>query len=165
MFVAGPRRIRTTGSPLNPADQKNARGQNPQGASKMANGATAAALLPIDLEPLTVPVPQFDESLGGIEGWVRALIGAITEVTARALQEFENGEISPETRRLGGDLTARLFELQQISRGKFDFVTVVQQQAQLQLGQRLNTEEIAVVAAWILSTLTRVDAAVQAEMH
>jgi hypothetical protein len=128
----------------------------------MANGTAATALLPPDLEPLTVPAVQFDESLGGIEGWIGAVVGAIVEVTAKALQE---GEISPETRRLGGDSTARLFELQQMSRGKLDFAATVQQQAQLQLSQRLSTEEIAVVAAWILSTLTRVDAAVQAEMH
>jgi hypothetical protein len=128
----------------------------------MANGTAAIALLPPDLEPLTVPAPQFDESLGGVEGWIGAIVGAIVEVTAKALQE---GEISPETRRLGGDLTARLFELQQLSHGKFDFVTVVQQQAELQLGQRLSTEEITVVAAWILSTLTKVNAAMQAEMH
>jgi hypothetical protein len=29
----------------------------------------------------------------------------------------------------------------------------------------LSTEEITVVAAWILSTLTKVNAAMQAEMH
>jgi hypothetical protein len=131
----------------------------------MANGAAATALLPPDLDPLTVPVPQFDESLGGIEGWIRALVGAIVATTARALREFEDGEISPETRRLGGDLTARLLELQQMSHGKLDFAATVQQQAQLQLGQRLSTTEITVVAAWILSTLDRINAAVQAEMH
>jgi hypothetical protein len=131
----------------------------------MANGKSAAALLPLDLEPLTVPAPQFDESLGGIEGWIGAVVGAIVEVTARALQEFENGEVSPETRRLGGDLTARLFELQQQSHGKFDFTATVQHQAELQLGQRLSTTEITVVAAWILGTLAKVNAAMQAEMH
>jgi hypothetical protein len=131
----------------------------------MANGVGAVALLPLNSEPLTVPAVQFDESLGGVEGWVGALVSAIVEVSARALQEFEDGEVSPETRRLGGDLTARLFELQQMSCGKIDFAATVQQQAQLQLGQRLNTAEITVVAAWILGTLAKINAAVQAEMH
>jgi|1185.fasta_scaffold55738_2 hypothetical protein len=129
----------------------------------MANGAAVA--LPLAIEPLTVPAPQFNEALGGVEGWIGALMIGMLDISARALRESEDGEISSETKRQGGDLVARLYEL---SRGELDFAATVHHQAQLQLRQRhadLSAAEVDATACWILETVAKVAAMVRAELH
>jgi hypothetical protein len=48
---------------------------------------------------------------------------ALADTSAQALREIENGGLTLKTRI--GDLVARLYELQQLSRGKLDFAATI----------------------------------------
>jgi hypothetical protein len=131
------------------------------------NGAAVA--LPLVPEPLPAPAPHFDEQLGGIEGWIGAILVALEDTSAQALREIENGGLTDKTRMQGGDLLARLYALQQQSRGKLDFAAAVRREGQLQLRRRhgvdLSTAEVDQITSSILEVVAKVTAAVQAEMN
>ena len=132
----------------------------------MAVNGAAAKLLPPASEPLSVPAQPFDERLGGIEGWVSAILVALADVNARALQELqEDGQVSVATRALGGDLIARLHKLQELSLGKLDFDDLVRREGRLRARHDADLDGVDEFTASILATLTRVTAALQAELN
>jgi hypothetical protein len=129
----------------------------------MPTNGTAVAL-PLVPEPLPAPTPHFDEQLGGIEGWIGAILVALADTSTQAQREIEDGGLTDKTRMQGGDLIARLYELQQQSHGKLDFAAAVRRQGQLQLCHR-GAELSATAVDQILETVAKVAAAVRAEMN
>jgi len=128
-----------------------------------------AVTLPPTLKPLPAPTPHFDEQLGGIEGWVGAILVALADTSAQALREIEDGGLTPKTKMQGGDLIARLYGLQKQSRGKLDFTAAVHRQGQLQLrrhrGADLSAAAVDQITTSILATVDRVATAMRAEMN
>ena len=123
-----------------------------------------AVRLPRKLALPSVPTLPFDERLGGIEGWVGAILVAMARVSARAMQETqEDGRVSAATQALGGVLLARLHRLQELSLGRLDFADLVRQQGRLQLVA--DPDEVDQFAALILAAVAEVSAAVRAEMN
>ena len=128
----------------------------------MPNGASVR--LPRELALPSVPTLPFDERLGGIEGWVGAILVAMARVSARAIKETqEDGRVSAATQALGGDLLARLHRLQELSLGRLDFADLVRQQGQLQLVA--DPDGVDQFADLILAAVAEVSAAVRAEMN
>ena len=97
------------------------------------NGAAVA--LPLALDPPTIPA----KAIGPTE--VEQRIGEAVADAAAAigpgLADFEaNGQLAPATKMLGGELLARVCELQLAHWGEFDFAIVARTEGKRTLHQR-----------------------------
>lgn len=87
----------------------------------MPNGA--AIRLPCTSEIPAASEP-FDPQLGGVEGWIDAILVALMDMSTQACAEIQAGGLSGQTRLQGGDLLGRLCVLQG-NIGERDFAAAV----------------------------------------
>jgi hypothetical protein len=110
------------------------------------------------------PAPASDEP-------IERLIGEVTAAAAvalmAALQEWQNGKLTPKTRTAGGDLVAQLWELRRATMGELDFEQVAWEQGRLALRQRCNGGGYPTKTGDILieSVLEILDKVVQAQLN
>src|SRR6516165_4979118 len=96
------------------------------------NGAAVA--LPLALDPPTIPAKAIGPT--EVEQRIGEAVADAAAAIGHGLADFEaNGQLAPATKMLGGELLARVCELQLAHWGEFDFAIVARTEGKRTLHQ------------------------------